>query len=59
MTEKEQNLLDALNHLIMWQENPRLSDPEAIHIRADELLIEFIENEEIKAAYNQLTKWYA
>jgi hypothetical protein len=34
-------------------------DTECAHIRADELLIEFINDDEIEAAYNKVSKWYA
>jgi len=34
-------------------------DTEAAHVRADDALIEFINDEEISAAYNNISKWYA
>jgi hypothetical protein len=32
---------------------------ESAHIDADELLVEFINDPEIKAAYDAIRKWYA
>lgn len=34
-------------------------DPETAHAEADDLLIEFINDAEIKAAYDSIVKWYA
>ena len=34
-------------------------DPEESHMQADDALIEFINDPEIAAAYNEITKWYA
>lgn len=35
-------------------------DPECAHLKADDLLIAFIGDEDIKAAYNKIQpKWYA
>jgi hypothetical protein len=34
-------------------------DTESAHIDADELLVEFINDPEIKAAYDAIRKWYA
>lgn len=34
-------------------------DIEAIHSDADTLLVEYINDDEIKAAYDQIGKWYA
>ena len=36
-----------------------LEDKEAAHIEADDALIAFIHDEEIKAAYKKIEKWYA
>ncbi len=34
-------------------------DPEAAHGEADQLLLDFIADEEIAAAYTAIEKWYA
>ena len=34
-------------------------DPEAAHGYADDLLIEFIDDEEIKKEFDKIEKWYA
>lgn len=35
------------------------SDPESAHAQADQLLVEFINDEEITEAFNALGRWYA
>ena len=49
MTKEE--LIDKLNGLC--------SDPEENHIEADELLLEFINDEDVKEAFQSIYKWYA
>ncbi len=34
-------------------------DVEVAHVKADDLIIEFINDEEIKEAYDNVPKWYA
>jgi hypothetical protein len=34
-------------------------DPEAAHIKADELLLEYINDPEITEAFNKIERWYA
>jgi hypothetical protein len=34
-------------------------DKEVAHINADELLLEYINDSEIKEAYDAISKWYA
>jgi len=36
-----------------------IKDTETSHINADGLLLEFIDDEEISAAFNKVPKWYA
>ena len=50
MTKEE--LLMSLRELVEH-------DPEVGHQKADEYLIEYINDEEIRAAYCKLEKWYA
>lgn len=52
--EKRDALLKALIEL---NEGPQ--DTEAAHGMADALLIEYINDPEIKAAYEAIEKWYA
>lgn len=35
------------------------NDPEAAHSRADEALLEYINDSEVTAAYEAITMWYA
>jgi len=39
--------------------NNGVYDEEAAHIQADYALIEFINDNEIREAYNKIGKWYA
>jgi len=48
-----QELLERLKEI---NEN---SDTEGGHIEADEALIEYINDEDIKKAYDDIRKWYA
>ena len=34
-------------------------DTETSHLKADELLLEFIDDKEIEETYNNIPKWYA
>ena len=34
-------------------------DPEGVHIEADELLLDYIMDAEVRHAYSQIPKWYA
>jgi hypothetical protein len=34
-------------------------DPESSHIKADELLLEFINDEEISQTFHNIEKWYS
>lgn len=34
-------------------------DPEDAHMEADKLLLDLIEDDEIRTAFNQIQKWYA
>lgn len=47
---------ELLQRLAQLQGN---SDKEVAHIEADELLLEYIADAEIRAAYDELDKWYA
>jgi hypothetical protein len=49
----KQELLKALAELA------KNFDTEVAHIEADDLLIEYINDEEIKKAYDEVSKWYA
>lgn len=35
------------------------NDYEVEHLKADEILLEYINDEEIEEAYNKIHKWYA
>lgn len=45
--------------LILELKKLKGADPEAEHSRADDLLIDFIDDEDIKRAFNNVNKWYA
>lgn len=34
-------------------------DPEVSHVQADKLLLEYIDDEDIEAAFEAVEKWYA
>lgn len=52
---------ELLRELISFQVKTKdmYWDQEGAHIRADEALLEYINDEEIKKAYNSIDKWYA
>ncbi len=54
--EKREKLLNTLRALAN-QERP--SDIEADHSKADDALIEYINDKEITEAYAKIEKWYA
>ena len=41
------------------QELSALKDHEVEHVKADTLLLEFIADDEIKAAYEKVGRWYS
>jgi hypothetical protein len=41
------------------KELSKMLDTETAHIRADELLLEIIDDEDVKAAFDAVSKWYA
>lgn len=51
MEKKE--LIEKLKLLV------RIGDPEAAHGNADDLLIEYINDLEVKDAFDEIEKWYA
>lgn len=53
MIERE-DLLRRLREMNNWRR-----DPETDHITADKLLLDYINDEEIRAAYEAMTRWYA
>lgn len=36
-----------------------LQDPEVWHSRADDLLIDYIDDDEVRRLYDSIQKWYA
>lgn len=52
---KKEILLLRLEELAMLSEE----DPEAAHCEADDALIDYIEDFEIKKAFDKINKWYA
>jgi hypothetical protein len=60
MTNAE--LIKALNRISTWQKNgtrePR-TDLEDDHIKADGLLLEYIGDPAVVAAFDAINKWYA
>lgn len=57
MNEKE--LIEKLQEIVDSQGKEEDSDTEERHGKADDLLIEFINNEEIKKVYDSIYKWYS
>jgi len=54
MTRKEK-LVERLREI-----NQTISgDPEIAHIKADEALLDYINDNAVKAAYGEIGKWYA
>lgn len=53
MTKEE--LVSALKDLASDKDG----DPEANHARADMLLLEFIDDDDVLAAFDAITKWYS
>lgn len=45
--------------LAKLRELARDGDYEVAHIKADELLVKYIDDSEIEAAYDAIGKWYA
>lgn len=54
----KQELLEKLNNIEKPVEGI-LRDSEDWHFEADDLLLEYINDEEIKEAYRNIEKWYA
>ena len=54
MTKKQRKLLKELRKLKKDE-----SDPEVNHTRADEMLLEYVNNDKITKAFNDLCIWYA
>lgn len=51
---------EALFNALTGLERPKWTgDPEADHVKADRLLLEYIGDEEITAAFEKIEKWYA
>ncbi len=50
--DKRQMLLERLRSM-------RWEDPETGHLTADELLLEYIGDPEVTAAFHEIDKWYA
>lgn len=61
MTKEE--LIEKLKAIKAEQVKNRISDsycdPEADHLNADELLLEFINDPEVTKAFEYIEKWYA
>ena len=53
MTLTKEQLLRKLKFLSM------LADLEIAHSEADQALLDFIDDDEIRSAFNSLDKWYA
>jgi len=51
----KQELVKALKAIV----ERKSGDPETDHIEADELLLEYIDNEEVKEAFGAIEMWYA
>lgn len=49
----------ALAELHRLKNDPGKADPEAAHSDADEVLLALIDDEEVKAAWDEVPKWYA
>lgn len=54
----KQELIDNLKAL-HTKDDDKYVDNEDTHIRADELLLEFINDKEVSEAFNNIDKWYA
>lgn len=50
---KKQKLIEKLKTL------EKYGDPEMAHVEADKAIIEYINDKEIKEAFDDITKWYA
>lgn len=49
----------AVEELIEELKKLANDDPEENHLEADELLLKFINNEEVAKAFNDIKKWYS
>jgi hypothetical protein len=58
---KRDRILKELLEMYQWknEKGVRVRDLESDHRRADDLLLEFIADEEITSAFNNIEKWYA
>lgn len=50
-------LKDTLRELKKLEEEDR--DPETLHYKADEALLEYIGDEDVDRLYTNLTRWYS
>lgn len=57
--EKKEKLLLALQKIKELQLTSGNRDPEEDHIKADELLLEYINDELIIKSFKEIEKWYA
>ena len=45
--------------IVKLEELINCDDPEAAHMEADELLLEYINDKKVTEAFNSIRKWYA
>ncbi len=50
----KENLIDRLKEIAELD-----GDPEVAHVKADEALLKYIDNQLVTNAYNEVKKWYA
>ena len=59
MTDELELLKSKLRDIVRRQENEDPdSDPEMDHVKADELLLEYINDSEVSELFNSIDKWY-
>lgn len=57
MTKKE--LIDELKKICDKQQNSRYSDKEIDHMNADDLLLKYIDDDNVTDVFEAIDKWYA
>ncbi|KKU60045.1 MAG: hypothetical protein UX81_C0005G0041 [Parcubacteria group bacterium GW2011_GWA2_47_12] len=61
MTKKQ--LVEQLQELAEgvkgWEWNKDVESPEGAHVKADEALLKYIGDEEIRKVFDSIKKWYA
>lgn len=56
----KQQLLENLQNIVRGQTDPLFhTDQEGDHLEADDLLLTFINDPEIRVAFDEIDKWYA